>query len=135
MDDNKINISSDFLSFKKEIVDKFGAQYFEQTELFFSRSVELASQGLIKSAIADANFALNLSEYSNDKLGIHYLIGFLSQLHCDLGEISKAKSYYKLGLKLLDREDENYHSDLDLYQRLKEHIDSESWKEPGEDLE
>jgi hypothetical protein len=127
-----INIKSDFLTFKNEIVEKFGNQYFEQTELFFERGVELANQGLTKSAIADVNFALNLIEYSNDKLGIHYLIGFLSQLHCDLGEISKAKSYYELGLKLLDKEDSDYHSDLDLYQRLKENIDSEGWKEEGE---
>jgi tetratricopeptide (TPR) repeat protein len=129
---NQINIKSDFLTFKNEIIDKFGTLYFEQTELFFERGVELANQGLIKSAIADVNFALNLIEYSNDKLGIHYLIGFLSQLHCDLGEISKAKSYYELGLKLLDKEDSDYHSDLDLYQRLKENIDSEGWKEEGE---
>ena len=128
----EINIKSDFLTFKNEIIDKFGTLYFEQTELFFERGVELANQGLIKSAIADVNFALNLIEYSNDKLGIHYLIGFLSQLHCDLGEISKAKSYYELGLKLLDKEDSDYHSDLDLYQRLKENIDSEGWKEEGE---
>lgn len=133
MSSEEINIKADFLTFKNQIVDKFGEQYFEQAEIFFERAMEQAKQGLLHSAIADGKFALELSNYSNDKTGIQFLIGFLSQLHCDLGQISKSKSYYDLGIKLLDREDKDYEDDLQLFKNLKELIDGESWKGTIED--
>ena len=126
--ENEININTDFLTFKNQIVAKFGEQYFDQAEIFFERAMAQAEQGLIQSAIADGKFALDLSNYSNDKTGIQYLIGFISQLHCDLGQISKSKAYYELGLKLLDSEAIDYEDDKEMYKRLKEHIYGESWK-------
>ena len=126
--ENEININADFLTFKNQIVEKFGEQYFDQAEIFFERAVAQAKQGLLHSAISDGKFALDLSYYSNDKSGIQYLIGFLSQLHCDLGQISKSKSYYELGLKLLDSEATDYKDDKEMYRKLKELIDGESWK-------
>lgn len=126
--DNEININADFLMFKNQIVEKFGEQYFDQAEIFFERAIAQAKQGLLHSAISDGKFALELSYYSNDKSGIQYLIGFISQLHCDLGQISQSKSYYELGLKLLDNEAADYEDDKEMYRRLKELIDGESWK-------
>ena len=126
--DNEININADFLMFKNQIVEKFGEQYFDQAEIFFERAIAQAKQGLLHSAISDGKFALELSYYSNDKSGIQYLIGFISQLHCDLGQISQSKSYYELGLKLLDYEAADYEDDKEMYRRLKELIDGESWK-------
>jgi tetratricopeptide (TPR) repeat protein len=126
--ENEININADFLTFKNQIVNKFGEQYFDQAEIFFERAMAQAKQGLLHSAIADGNFALDLSYYSNDKSGIQYLIGFLSQLHCDLGQISKSKAYYELGLKLLDSDATDYEDDKEMYRKLKELIDGESWK-------
>lgn len=82
--ENEININADFLTFKNQIVEKFGEHYFDQAEIFFERAMAQAKQGLLHSAISDGKFALDLSYYSNDKSGIQYLIGFLSQLHCDL---------------------------------------------------
>ena len=124
--ENEININADFLTFKNQIVEKFGEQYFDQAEIFFERAMAQAKQGLLHSAISDGKFALDLSYYSNDKSGIQYLIGFLS--HCDLGQISKSKSYYELGLKLLDSEATDYEDDKEMYRKLKELIDGESWK-------
>jgi tetratricopeptide (TPR) repeat protein len=126
--ENEININADFLTFKKQIVEKFGEQYFDQAEIFFERAMAQAKQGLLHSAISDGKFALDLSYYSNDKSGLQYLIGFLSQLHCDLGQISKSKSYYELGLKLLDSGATDYEDDKEMYRKLKELIDGESWK-------
>jgi hypothetical protein len=126
--DNEININADFLMFKNQIVEKFGEQYFDQAEIFFERAIAQAKQGLLHSAISDGKFALELSYYSNDRSGIQYLIGFISQLHCDLGQISQSKSYYELGLKLLDNEAADYEDDKEMYRRLKELIDGESWK-------
>ncbi len=126
--DNEININADFLTFKNQIVEKFGEQYFDQAEIFFERAMAQAKQGLLHSAISDGKFALDLSYYSNDKSGIQYLIGFLSQLHCDLGQINQSKAYYELGLKLLDTEATDYEYDKEMYRKLKELIDGESWK-------
>ena len=128
MQNEEINITADFLTFRNQIVEKFGEQYFDQAEIFFERAMAQAKQGLLHSAISDGKFALDLSYYSNDKSGIQYLIGFLSQLHCDLGQITKSNSYYELGLKLLDSEASNYEDDKEMYRKLKELIDGESWK-------
>ncbi len=123
--DNNIDIQADFITFKNQIINKFGEQYFDQAEIFFVRAMKQAEQGLIHSAIADGKFALDLTNYSSDQTGIQYLIGFLSQLHCDIGQINKSKAYYELGVKLLDPKDED---DKRLYKNLKELIDGESWK-------
>ncbi len=133
MNEEPIDISSDFHTFKNQIVNKFGEQYFEQAEIFFDRAMAQAKQGLLHSAIADGKFALELTQYSNDNRGIQYLIGFLSQLHCDLGQISKSKAYYELGLKLLDPEASDYEDDKEMYRGLKELIDGEGWKGSAED--
>jgi hypothetical protein len=126
--ENEININADFLTFKNQIVEKFGEQYFDQAEIFFERAMAQAKQGLLHSAIADGNFAIELSNYSNDKTGLTDIIGFISQLHCDLGQIIKSKAYYELGLKLLDPESQFYETDKESYRKLKELIDSENWK-------
>lgn len=124
--DNNIDIQADFITFRNQIINKFGEQYFDQAEIFFVRAMKQAEQGLIHSAIADGKFALDLTNYSKDQTGIQYLIGFLSQLHCDIGQINKSKAYYELGVKLLDPKDED---DKRLYKNLKELIDGESWKD------
>lgn len=126
--ENEININADFLTFKNQIIGKFGEQYFDQAEIFFERAMAQAKQGLLHSAIADGNYAIELSNYSNDKTGLTDIIGFISQLHCDLGQISKSKAYYELGLKLLDPESQFYETDKESYRKLKELIDSENWK-------
>ncbi len=128
MNFEEIDINTDFYTFKNQIIEKFGQQYFDQVEIFFERAMTQAEKGLLNSAIADGKFALELSYYSNDNNGIQYLIGFLSQLHCDLGQIQKSKTYYELGLKLLDDESPEYEEDMEMYRILKEHIDSENWK-------
>ncbi|MGD1007880.1 MAG: hypothetical protein ABR980_11700 [Ignavibacteriaceae bacterium] len=127
---NEINLKADFFTFKNQIVKKFGEQYFEQTELFIERAIAQANMGLLYNAAADGKFALELKQYSNDKTGMQYLIGFLSQLHCDLGQISKSKAYYELGMKFIDLDDDD---DIRLFKNLKELIDSESWKGSIED--
>ena len=127
--ENEININADFLAFQNQIVEKFGEQYFEQVKIFFERALAQAKKGLLHSATAYSNFALELSNYSNDKIGVQYLIGFIAQIHCDIGQIKKAKAYYELGIKLLDADDEDYPQDKKMYDELKSHLDSEGWKE------
>lgn len=128
MKSDEINLEADFATFKSQIVTKFGAQYYAQAELFFGRAMAEAKLGLLQSAIADGKFALELSNYSNDKAGIEYLIGFLSKMHCNIGKISKSYAYYELGLKLLDPKARDYEESKEMYRRLKENIDGESLK-------
>ena len=130
--DNEINFQGDFLAFREEIIAKFGEQYFDQTKIFFERAYSQREQGLLHSANADAKFALELSHYTTD-YRIVYLLGFLSQLNCDLGKLNQARAYYELGIKLLDPADEDYEDDMELFARLKELLDGESWKGALED--
>ena len=123
--DSEINFNSDFLNFKDQIVEKFGDQYLEQVNIFLERAITEATQGLFHNAAADGKFALELHNYSKNNIGIQYLFGFLSQLHCDMGQISKSKAYYDLGIKFLDPNDKD---DIRLFEGLKELIDGESWK-------
>ncbi len=131
----EIDLKSDFLTFKTQITQKFGEQYFEQVDLFFQRATTQAEHGLFLSALADGKFALELSNFSSDRSNIHYLIGFLSQLHCDLGQIANSNAYYELGLKLLDPDSPSYEDDKELFRNLKELIDGERWKGSVEDNE
>ncbi len=125
----QIEINSDFLTFSQQMIDKHGKHYSKQADLFFERAVELAKKGLIHSAVEEAKFSLALNGYSKKQTRSHYIIGFIAQLYCDLGKIKNARGFFELGLKLLDRDDLDYWSDYEMYQRLKEHIDSEGWKE------
>ena len=133
MGNEEINIGADFHTFRSQIIQKFGEQYYDQAEIFFTRATEQAQQGLFHSALADGKFALELTNYSNDTSGIHYIFGFLSQLHFDLRQVKKSLVYYELGLKLLDPEAADYEEDREMYRKLKEMIDSESWKQSAED--
>lgn len=128
-----INVTTNYLDFKNEMTHKFGFFYEEQTDIFFERSVFEAKKRLFESALTDAKFALNLSYLSNNEYSKLFIIGFISQVYCDLGKISKARKYCQLGMKLLDYDSEYYHQDLELFQRLEEMIKSESWKENLED--
>jgi hypothetical protein len=125
----QIELHSDFFTFNKQMIKIHGKHYSIQTDLFFERACLSAEKGLLHSAIQEAKFALSLNEFSNDQNEKHFIIGFISQLYCDLGKIKVAKQYYELGLKLLDKQDTDYWDDLQIYERLKEHIDSEGWKE------
>ena len=130
-----INASTNFLDFQNEMTLKFGDFYEEQTDIFFKRSVSEAKKNLMQSALIDAKFSLHLSYLSNNEYSKLFIIGFISQVYCDLGKISNARKYCQLGMKLLDYDSEYYHQDLELFQRLEEMIKSESWKENLEDEE
>ena len=133
MERNGINLEDDFLTFSDQIIQKFGYQYYDQTSIFFERAAMEATRGLLRSAVADGKFALELANYSSAKSGIYYLHGFLCQVHCDLGLISKSKAYYELGLKFLEPCTKSYEDDKKMFNKLRDMIDSESWKETSDD--
>lgn len=126
--DTGVDVCSDFITYRNQIIEKFGETNSDQLELFFERATVEAKKGVLLSAIQDAKFALQLSHYQSEKPEIAFLYGFLSQLHLDINDIEKSKAYYAMGLKRLDPEDITYDDDLEMFERLKEMIDSESWK-------
>lgn len=127
------DFSEDYITFKHKMVQRFGDSFKQQAESFFERAIQEAEHGLIHSAINDAVFATNLMEFATDKKGVESMYGFLAQIHCDQGQIKQAKKYYELGLNMLNEKDQDYEGDLKMFRKLKEHIDSESWKDGMDD--
>jgi hypothetical protein len=127
---NGIDIKQDYFSFKAQTISKLGNVFKAQADLFFERAIHDAENGLLYSAVSDARFALELSQYAKD-IGYEmiYMFGFLTQISLDVNNIIQAKYYYNLGEKMLDKNDINYESDKKAFAQLKEMIDGESWKE------
>lgn len=123
-----LNTDSNFIEFNQEIRKNYGELYTSQVDLFFERAMLNAQKGLYLSAIENCKFALSLNEFASEKINIHYLIGYIAQLYCDLGQIDKSWYYYEYGFSLLDDSQENYINDFRLYTNLREHIDLSSWK-------
>jgi len=128
MKEDEINIKDDFYTFRNKLIEKKGAFYAEQSDLFFDRAIHFAKEGLPLSAITDAKYAYSLSYYQADNYRIIYLVGFLSQIHLDNDFIKKAKAYCDLGFKLLDNEDPDYENDLKSFSELRDIIKGEEWK-------
>lgn len=129
---NEVDLKADFYTFKNQIIEKFGQFYYDQAEIFFERAHSFAEKGFHYNAISDGKFALSLTNYSNDDSEIYYIIGFISQLYCDVGKTSKAREYHDLGVKMLDSETDSYEDDKAMFDRLLEHINNESWKDEND---
>ncbi len=124
-----IDIKADFYSFRKEVIEKFGDFYFEQTDLFFERATAFAQKGLLHNAIIDANYAYNLSFYNPEEYHLLYLIGFLCEIHLELNKIKNARFYCDLGKGMLCPEDKDYEDDKKKFDEFDEIIRGEEWKE------
>ena len=124
----EINTEADYLSFRDELVEKLGAAFVMQTDIFFERAVHEANSGLFPSAIRDAQFALSTGVYQEDPYRVIYLIGFLCQAHLDIEDYQKAGNYLELGYKMLDASDPEYADDKSKFDILKDLIEGEDWK-------
>jgi hypothetical protein len=125
---NKMNLESDYLTHRAEIIDKFGEVFADAIDTFFERAVEEANNDLLDSAIRDAKLAYDLGVYQQNDYALIYLIGFLCETNLNAGSIGKAKEYLEIGYKMLDKRDADYERDKLSFNRLKEIIDGESWK-------
>jgi len=123
-----LDTALNFIEFNKEIKATFGMFYHKQVDLFFERAMLQTQQGLYLSAIQDCKFALALNEFSHDPINKHYIIGYISQLYCDLNQMENAMYYYRLGMDLLDSTCLNFDNDLNLYSHLREFLDLENCK-------
>lgn len=123
-----LDTTSNFIEFNKEVKASYGEFYSKQVDIFFERAMIQERKGLYLSAIEDCKFALALNEFAIEPINKHYIIGYISQLYCDLGQIDKAMYYYQLGLDVLDTSDLNFENDLNLYTNLRTHLDIKNWK-------
>jgi len=123
-----IDLKSDYFTFKKSVIERFGNQFAEQTELFFAKAYAEAEDGSLDSAIDYAEFAYALSQYQPDDYRIIYLIGFLTQIYLDKNDVSKAKAYCDLGFEMLDKKSKSHDEDRRMFTELREIIKGESWK-------
>ena len=126
---SEINIEADYLSFRDEIVEKLGAAFVMQTDIFFERAVHEANSGLFPSAIRDAQFALSTGIYQEDPYRVIYLVGFLCQAHLDIDDYQQANRYLNMGYKILDINDPEYADDKAKFDCLKAIIEGEDWKD------
>ena len=126
--DTRIDLKSDYFTFKKAVTEKYGDQFAKQTELFLARAAAEAEDGFLDAAITDAEFAYALSQYQPEEYRVIYLIGFLTQTYLDNNQISKARGYCELGFKMLDETSEEYKDDYRMFIELREMINGESWK-------
>jgi len=124
-----IDIKADYLCFREQVINKFGESYAKSIEIFFERAIFEADRGSLHSAIKDAEFALALSNYEFNNLSTVFLVGFLCQVHLDVGNLKSARSYLNLGYKLLEKDDDDYNELKDDFDKLKELLDGEQWKE------
>ena len=124
----RIDTSLDFIEFNNMVKQEHGDFYTKQVDLFFERAMINSQKKLYHSAIQDCKFALALNEFSSNPINKHYLIGYISQLYCDLNQMDNAMYYYQLGIDQLETSCDNYKNDLNLYNNLREHFDFESWK-------
>jgi hypothetical protein len=124
-----INFKEDFYTFREQVKETLGDNFAQQADIFFQRAVHLAQKNLNHSAIEDGEYALTLAHYTKDDFPIICIIGFLCEIHIFTNRIKKAKYYYNLGLKLLDRNSPDYDSDKTNFDRLKDLMNGEDWKE------
>ncbi len=124
-----IDIKGDFYTFRKEIIKKFGNLYSNQTDLFFERAVAFAENGLLYNAAVDGDFAFTISHFRSKEYRVVYLIGFLSEIHLELNNINKARTYCDLGKRMLCSSDKDYEDDKKKFDELDEIIRGEEWKE------
>jgi len=111
------------------VKSKLGDTFAEQADAFFQRAVIQAQNNLEHSAIADSEYALALAQYAKDDFPVLYLIGFLCEVHIFSNKIRKAKAYYNLGLQSLDKSSPDSASDKAMFDRLKDLMNGEDWKE------
>ena len=129
----KINIETDFLTFRESVIENLGDSFADQTDVFFERAVFEADNEMQLSAVSNAKFAIELGQFQKE-IPIIYIYGFLSQVLLDLGKIKDAKTMCNVGIKLLDDNDSDYEKDKASFYELQEMIKSEGWKGDSDDF-
>jgi len=111
--------------FIEEFIEQYGDFFTEAVTMFFLKAIELAEDEKYEDAIKLGRQALNLAKYSHLDSERVYLLGMLSQAYLDNEEPEMADKFFTHGIKLLDKNDEDYESDVDRFLDIKIIIDKE----------
>ena len=114
--------------FIEQIAEKYGDFFSEITYVFFEKAVELAENEKYEEAINIGRHAVIMANYSNLGYARVYLLGMLSQAYLDNDEPEMADEFFKYGIEYLNKNDEDYGSDVDRFLDLKIIIDKELGK-------
>jgi len=110
-------------SINNRIIDEFGIVNTKQVNVLFEEATNLAIKGRLEEAIKLSEFALNISEYSVKHYGIIYFLGFLIQLHLDIGNPEVENKYFYQAMRSIREEDSNFESDINTFLDLKIEIE------------
>jgi len=121
--------------FIEQIAEKYGNFFAEVTDVFFKKAVELAEDKKFEEAIKVGRHAVIMANYSNLGNERVYLLGMLSQAYLDNNEPEMANEFFTLGIRLLNKNDESYDSDIDRFLDLKIIIEKELEKKKGSKME
>jgi hypothetical protein len=119
------NVSEEAKKIFKEGAEKYGDTINEQIDIFFDMASRLLEIGEKKAGYDLLMLCMRLLKFAKE-LGIEviYLIGYISNLNLDMGNIQMAEHYCKMGLKImkdLGCEDiEDYNRFLDLKLQIEE---------------
>ena len=129
------NKKRDLQQFTEQITKECGVVFSVIATLFFEKAVEFAKNEKYEEALLAARHTIILANYS--KLGYErvYLLGMLSQAYLDNDQLEMANEFFTLGIQLLNKNDENYDSDVDQFLDLKIIIEKELEKKKGAERE
>ena len=124
-----VNIYDDFHQFKQEVKDEYGTDYVQKTEQYFAQFANLR-EPLQAYLVAHKSHAKLLQSYQVDGYRIIHLIKVLTSLYLDLDDndsLGKAKSYTKLALNLLSKNEPYYNSLLRTFTKYKKLVMEKEW--------
>ena len=125
-----INIYNDFQHFRQELKEEYGTDYVQNTEQYFGQFANLR-EPLQAYLVAHKSHAKLLQAYQVDGYRIIHLIKVLTSLYLDLDDnesLGKAKSYTKLGINLLDKNEPYFDSLLRIFTRFKKKVMDREWE-------
>ena len=118
-------MSYNYDNFLEKFIEQYGDFFTETVTMFFLKAIELAEDEQYEDAIKLGRQALNLVNYSHLDSERVYLLGMLSQAYLDNGEPEMADKFFRYGIQLLDKNDEDYESDADRFLDIKIMIEKE----------
>lgn len=126
---SKVDIEKDFITFGKQMQNKYGEINDEQTELLFERAINDAKKNLPYSAIIEARLAYGLSQFAKGNGNPLYILGFLTEIHIEINKFKKAQSYLNICYELLDSNDPDYANEKAKFDEMQDIINGEMWKD------
>jgi hypothetical protein len=125
-----INIYDDFETFKSKLKEEYGIDYVQKTEQFFAQFANLREAVSAYSVFHPTHVKL-LKSYQYKDYRIIHLIKLLTEVYLRLEDnesLGKAKSYTKLGINLLDKNESYYDCLINIFSGFQQKIMGREWE-------